>query len=225
MKKVVFSILVLLLLFSCKSYYIAPQFEYNTISHKTIAILPVEVDHIGNIPDELTTEDIENITQAESKAFQISFYNELLRSTRSGRNNIRVQVQDYRKTINLLDKNNIDIHDSWHMPNRELASILKVDAIVKTRIQKTRYMSDLASYGVEVAVHIVNVLANYHSWLWLPPHLTRSKEILAEYRLISDNDHLLWSINYDVDADWRSPAKEIIDSVTRRAAKKFPYRI
>ena len=225
MKQFTFLVWVSLLIISCKSYYIAPQFEYQTISHKKIAILPVEVDHIGNIPDELSREDIELITRAESKAFQISFYNEILRSTRRGKKNIRVELQDYTETLNILDKNQIEIYDSWHMNNRDLAMLLKVDAVVRARIQKTRYMSDLTSYGIDVAVHVVNILSNYQSWLWLPPHLSRSKEILAEYRLISDTDKLLWSISYDIDADWRSPSHEIIDNVTRRAARKFPYRI
>lgn len=34
----------------------------------------------------------------------------------------------------------------------------------------------------------------------------------------------VWPIAFDIDADWRRPSNEIIDEVSRRAARKFPYR-
>ena len=213
------------LLLSCKSFYISPQFDSKTESHQTMAILPVEVIHLGKVPPELSDNDIKEIEIAESKAFQISFYRELLNSTRRGRKNLKVQLQDYQKTLSVLSDHQISIQESWAMSSEQLSEILEVESVVRTRIEKTRFMSDLASYGIEVATHVVNVLSNYSVGWWLPAQLGRSKEIRAQYRLTSESDELLWSISFDVDADWRSPSREIIDNITRRAARKFPYRL
>ena len=87
-------------------------------------------------------------------------------------------------------------------------------------------MSDLASYGIEIGVHILDVMAPHTIWPFLPGDLTRSKEIRTMYALYDGVDgKTLWSISYDRDADWRQRANDIIDETNRQAARRFPYRI
>jgi hypothetical protein len=154
----------------------------------------------------------------------ISFYNEVLRSTRSGRKPIRVDVQHYDKTLSILKENNIDIRSSWKEDPAKLAKILGVDAVVKTRIEKHRLMSDLTSYGIDLGVHILGVLSDYKFLFWLPPDLAKSKEVKSSCSLLDKEGSTLWSISYDIDADWRKPANEIIDDINWKSAKRFPYR-
>ncbi|NND35374.1 MAG: hypothetical protein HKN76_22495, partial [Saprospiraceae bacterium] len=118
----------------------------------------------------------------------------------------------------------ISVTRSWRLDPQEIAMLLNVDAVVQARIVKTRFMSDLASYGIDVATHIVNLVTNYYVSPWLT-YATRSKEIDAEYSLISkDGGEVLWSISFSEGADWRQPSKVIIDGISRRAARYFPYR-
>jgi hypothetical protein len=216
--------LSLLIIPGCKSYYIASDFNVKTAGHKTVAILPFEMVFTGKKPEKLSNEEMQTIGEAESKAFMISFYNEILRSTRSGKNSITVNVQHFDKTLNILKSNNIDIRSSWNEDPGKLAALLGVDAVVKARIEKHRLISDLASYGIDLGVHILGVLSDYTIWFWLPPELAKSNEVKSYYSLVAKEGFTLWSIGYNKDANWRDSANEIIDGINRKSAKRFPYR-
>ena len=217
--------LVILSIVACTPYYLSSRFESTTADHQHIAVLPFEIRFTGLKPEKLTDEDVLELEEAESRAFQISFYHEILRSTKNGRRAIRVDIQDYQKTIDLLKDYNIGIRDSWEMAAHELAKILDVDAVVRARIEKARYMSDLTSYGIELGVEIVHHLTNFVLWPWVPGISNQSKAIIGDYTLYNKKDDTtLWSIAFEEGADWRRPAHEIIDEISRKAARKFPYR-
>ena len=218
-------VIVSLLILSCKPQYYATNFETKTATHKIIAVLPIEMHFIGQIPEKWTLDDIRQIEEAESQAFQISFYNEILRSTKSGRKPIRVDIQHYNKTWQLLEDHEIGIRESWRMSREKLALVLGVDAVVSARIKKTRFMSDLESYGIEVATEIVNIITDHKMFPFIPI-TAQNKEIVADYAVVDKNDGItLWSISFKVGADWRQPANQIIDNISRRAARNFPYRL
>jgi hypothetical protein len=210
-------------LWSCKAYYVAADFDARTAGHQTFAVLPFEMVFTGTRPEKLTEADMEVLAEAESKAFMISFYNEVLASTRHGRKPLRISLQHYDKTLSILEEHQIDIRSSWKEDPGRLAQLLGVDAVVKGRIQKHRIMSDLASYGIDIGVHILAAITDA-AWFWLP-EMTRSKEIDTNYSLLDREGTVLWSIAYDIDADWRRPADEIIDDINRRSVRKFPYRV
>ena len=214
-----------IVLFCCTPYYISNNFEIQTVNHKEIAILPFEMTYTGLISEELTEEDLILIEEAESIAFMTSYYNEVLRSTRSGKKPIRVNIQHYKNTLQLLDDNGINTFDSWNMKAEDLSEILQVDAVLRGYIEKNQLIPDLESFGIDVGIHILNILTNNALWPWLPYDLSKSKEVNTNYALIDGRDgSTLWSIAYEVEADWRRPANEIIDDVNRRSSKKFPYR-
>lgn len=226
-QKTPFLLYVLLvgILTGCTPYYIANQFETRTSDHRVIAVLPLEMVYSGKIPDDLTSEDVDKLGIAESKAFQISFHNEILRSTRSGRKPIRVDLLPYEKTWSTLEEAGIGIRESWRKDPAELAELLKVDAVVQGRIEKYRLMSDLQSFGIDVGAHILRTISDNSIWPWLPPHITRSKEIRAGYSLVDREDGtVLWSIARDINADWSRPSNDIIDDISRQSARRFPYR-
>lgn len=218
-------LILTLTLSGCVPYYIASNFDAQTADHKTIAVLPFEMIYTGYLPEGLTQEDLDEIGMAESQAFQISFYNEILRSTRSGKNPIRVSLQDHRKTMQILEENDVSIRDSWGENPEVLADMLDVDAVVRGRIEKYRLMSDLASYGIDLGAHILNVLTDHFFWPWLPLGFTKSKEIDSSYSLIdAKNGEVIWSVAFQEEADWSRRANDIIDETNRRGARKFPYR-
>ncbi len=211
---------------ACTPYFRSANFDTITADHTQIAVLPFEMYFTGKMPEDLTEQDILYIEEAESQAFQISFYNELLRSTKRGKKPLKVDIQHYKKTLNLLERKGINIRDSWDRSPEELAELLEVDAVVRARIEKARFMSDLESYGIEMSVQIINILTNYQWFPWFPPISSQNKEIIADFSLMEkEKGIVLWSISFDRGADWRQPANMIIDEISRRAAKKFPYRM
>jgi hypothetical protein len=229
MKRSSFFILVafwgLVLWSGCTPYYVTANFGERTARHETIAVVPFEMIYTGIIPDNLSPTELQDLEAAESQAFMISFYHEILRSTKSGKHPIRVDVQPYDRTLDLLAARDIGIQESWRMPADELARLLKVDAIVRARIEKNQLMPDLASYGIEVGVRVLQVLSDHHLWPLLPHEITKAKEIHGSYNLHDlTGETVLWSVGIKEEADWRMPANEIIDNFNRRAARKFPYR-
>lgn len=215
-----------LLLTACTPFFISHDFEIQTVYHKNIAILPFEMNYTGIIPDEIDDITLAEIELAESKAFTTSYYNEVLRSTKGGKKPIRVNIQHYQDTFRMLSDNGISINESWTMTGQDLASILQVDAVLRGHITKNQLITDLESFGIEFGLHILNVITENALWPWIPYNLSKSKEINANYTLIDGEDgSTLWSIAYEVEADWRQPADEIIDNVNRRSSRKFPYRI
>ena len=229
MKKIMQPLILISIVFllnCCTPFFISHDFDIQTSNHQTVAILPFEMKYTGIIPEELNEEDLMIIEEAESVAFMTSYYNEVLRSTRSGKKPIRVDIQHYKKTMQLLNDNKISILNSWNMKSEDLAQILQVDAVLKGYIEKNQLIPDLESFGIDVGIHILNIMTDNSLWPWIPFSLTKSKEVNTNYSLVNGQDGIiLWSIAYKIEADWRSPADQIIDDVNRRSSKKFPYRI
>ena len=156
-----YSGLLLLILFtSCAGhkYYTSSSFEQQTAKHKMIAVLPAEMIFTGTQPKNLSPEDIAAIEERESIAFQNSLYNSILRHANTKKYYTSVNVQDIGTTQKLLEENGISIRDSWKEDDKKLTKILGVDAVVRMRIQKKRYMSDLASMGVDMGKQVLYLI-------------------------------------------------------------------
>jgi hypothetical protein len=214
-----------LLLPSCATpYYLSEDFDYRTAFHREIAVLPVVVIYCGKIPSNLSEADIQTIEVAESRAFQISLHNEILRSTRGGKKPLRVDVQHYNTTLKILRQQGWEVRETWEADPAELAAALKVDAVVIARVEKMRFLTDLESLGIEVAIGVAEESKRCKWFPWIPLD-TRAETIYADFSLIDrESGATLWSIYLEKDADWREPANEVINGVTRKAAKHFPYR-
>ena len=196
-----------------------------TVDHQSVAVLPVEMIFQGKAPKGLTAEDIWQIEEGESLAFQASLYNYLLdRSSPHRRRPVWVAIQPIDITNRLLAESGLAVRDTWAVPADELARVLGVDAVVRTRVQKTRYLSDLGSFGIAVGVHVLlEALEEEH--LWLLPWGPRTHDIYAEGELIeARSGKMLWKVAVNRDTDWSRPANDVIRGVTRKLAKKFPYR-
>ena len=210
---------------ACNPHFISHRFTELTTEHQTIAVLPFEIRFTGLMPSQMLEQDIVLIEEAESRAFQYSFYNELLRRTRRAQRSLSVEVQDHGKTLALLAKHDITIRESWDMLPEDLAPLLGVDAVVRARIQKARIMSDLASLGIDIGRDLINRIARIPLRSWLNGFSANNKVVVADYAIFDKtNSTTLWSVEFQQEADWRRPAHEMIDQISRRAIRKFPYR-
>ena len=213
----------IIIISSCsRKNYAYSYFEQQTVNHKMIAVLPAEIIITGKQPKNLTAQQIDSIEEDESKAFQVSLQNSILRHANSNRYYMYVGMQDISATLSLLQQNNIGIRDSWKMDSKSLAKLLGVDAVVRMQVTKRRYLSDYASYGVGVAEQI----------LWntgvggrvpLPNNAAKTNDIAVSCNLISDNI-TLWNDYYKAASDWNNPANVIIDNITNRFGSNFPYK-
>lgn len=221
--KPILLLLVALSMMSCsKSFYVVDHFEETTQNHESIAILPVEMIYLGKKPKSLSAEEIKQIEIEESKIFQASIFHEILGSTKRGKKPLRVEVQAYQTTLAMLEDKGISIHESWSMDPQDLMSILEVDAVLKGRVEKTRYMSDLTSYGIETGGRILSdVLPGGYSYT----PVAISKAVDVSYSLVDTNGrHTLWSMDRSMNSTYRRNSQDMIDILNHRVAKKFPYR-
>lgn len=219
-------LLLLVVLNACTTVdYTSPRFAEAAIDHRQIAVLPVEMMFSGRAPKDLTADDILRIEEVESLAFQATLYHYLLdRSSENRRRPIWVSIQPIDVTNRVLTEEGLAIRDTWAMPAEDVAERLGVDAVVRTRVHKTRYLSDLASFGIDLGIHVLlDALDEDH--IWPLPLGPTTYEIHAEGELLAaDDGALLWKVAVDRETNWTQPGNDVVRGVTRKLAKKFPYR-
>ncbi|MCP5102441.1 MAG: hypothetical protein GY950_03630 [bacterium] len=216
-------LLAVMIQFCGHRIYTDPVFIEKTNGHRVIAVLPFEMIFTGKQPKKLNPQQIQKIEEVESIAFQNSLYHALFHQTTRYRYPVRIDIQPVEKTNRILDKHNIGIRDSWDIDSDELARLLRVDAVVRTRVEKRRYMSGLASFGIEVGNIILNTLLEDSPLSIFVPNPT--KRIKAGCYLYNGRDGaVLWGFDVVDEADWTLPANAVMDGVNHHFAKRFPYR-
>jgi hypothetical protein len=218
---IAFPVIALLFFSSCgHKHYTSTLFEQQTAGHRTIAILPAEMIFTGTQPKNLKPEDIAMIEETESRSFQNSLFNGILRHANSKRYTSTIMVQDIGTTQKLLEENGITVRGSWKEDDRRLAQMLGVDAVVRMRIQKKRYMSDLASMGIDYGKQ---VLSQIGTGFPLPYVSSKTNDIYASCNIVSNNQ-TLWNNSYQRGADYNRPSDEVINDITDNFGKSFPYK-
>jgi len=218
---------MLLLATACSTVnYESPQFVERAQHHQVIAVLPFEMILDGDPPGNLTAEQIARIEEAESVAFQEAYYYRLLHQSSAHRKHpIRIAIQPVETTNRLLRAAGVGVRDSWAMSAKSLASVLRVDAVISTSVQKTRYLSDGESFGVDLGLEVVNAVTEGRLAPVLPWGLVKTHDIWANCELIDSLDGaVLWQTDFAQATDWQYPANQVIAGFTEELAKKFPYR-
>jgi hypothetical protein len=206
--------------------YTNNAFEQSTAQHRLVAVLPAQVVLTGKKPDKLTDADIAKQELAESRAFQQSLYNNILRYANDKKNYTTVQVQPLDKTASLLKAKNIDFRDVASMDDKALCTALGVDAVVRMSIQKTRYMSGMAAYGGAVLNDAVFQTIGVFipgTVVGVPKANTKTDDVIASCS-VESNGAVLWNDSYTKEADWRRPANEIMEGITVKFGQNFPYK-
>lgn len=212
-----------LVLASCsRRYYTASNFEEKTEDHKVVAILPAEVIMSGKMPKNLSEEDIAKTEESESINFQYALLNSILRHANTGKYITTVNFQDLITTKKILEEHNISVRDSWKSDDTELAKLLGVDAVIRMRVEKRRYMSDEASYGIDVAKQII-YKTGAGSKVPVPNSVGKTYDIWATCNLLSDHQ-TLWNNNYKRSTDYDTPANVIVEWITNSFGENFPYK-
>ena len=203
-------------------YYTSSFFDQQSAKHKSIAVLPAEMIFTGIQPKNLSLEDISKIEETESSTFQNFLYNGILRHANTKKYMTLVSVQDISTTQKLLEENNISIRNSWKEDDKKLAKILGVDAVVRMRVQKKRYMSDLASMGIDVGRQVLSQIGTTAKFP-VPYVPNKTNDIYASCNVVSNNQ-TLWNDNYERSSNYNSPSEAVIDDIADNFGKHFPYR-
>jgi hypothetical protein len=206
--------------------YQSPQFAERASHHQVIAVLPFEMVLTGNPPDNLDPQQMAAIEEAESVAFQEAYYFRLLNQSSVRRKRpIVIEIQPVTDTNQQLAEAGIGVRDSWAMSSKALAKVLRVDAVVRTTVQKTRYLSDGESFGIDLGLQIVNDVTEGRLAAFLPWGRVATSDIWASCELVDSLDGaVLWQDEIARATDWSYPPEQVIAGFTRELARKFPYR-
>ncbi|MCH2080967.1 MAG: hypothetical protein MK226_01190 [Saprospiraceae bacterium] len=225
MRLSLFVLTVLIITTSCSNQYRRYQtsaYEELENQHNILAVLPVETLMTGRISHEMSDKQIEAIEMAESKAFQVALYDQLARRSGSRRGEIRVNFQHYSQTNALLQEAGISYKDAQTMAPGKLAEILQVDAVVRTRVQKEKYLTDLESFGIQLAQNIAFLTNRTNFGIFAS---SRTSDVLVSISTLDTNTGVpTWTLEQDCPTFWNKRTAEIIEDITVWTARRFPYR-
>ncbi len=220
-----FAVLMIVLISSCSRQ----RFQTNAYGdlakeHHILAILPVEMVMTGRIPAELTKEDIDKIEEGESKAFQMALFSELSRGSGSRRNDIGVNFQHFDVTNDLLEEAGISFREAWTTSPVKLAKILGVDAVVKSRVEKQQYLTDLEGFGISLASRIANIMLPYSPFGGFVR--TRTSDVWASCSVLdSEAGVSVWASRQKCPTYWNRPTQDVVVDISRAMCRRFPYRV
>jgi hypothetical protein len=202
--------------------YASRDIDARTIGHQQVAIVPPVISYTGPIPGDLSKEDQIAIDVGESRMYQNSLYNFLLRKSYK---NVRVDMQPIEKTNSLLRDAGINTHESWRMQPQELAEVLGVDAVIRLQVDESRYMSDMAGLGIDAGRAVINSIFFGPSVYPFPVPVTRTADIRSSCSIFDARDgSLIWKMGVIRSTNWSRLPEMVVDDVNRKFARNFPYR-
>lgn len=210
MKKFLPFILLLVLVTGCAKIYQAPNFERATRSHKTVAILPFEVNiNAKNLPKNVTQEMIKADEEQTALNAQNQVYSFFLRQLSRG--NYTVEFQDIDKTNALLKKANLpDAASLTSMSKDEIAQTLGVDAVITGKLVMEKPMKD----GAAIAIGVLFGIWGNTNQVFTTLTIHDGKE-----------GKLLWKYDWTASGSVGTSTETLIRQLMRNVSKKFPYQV
>jgi hypothetical protein len=218
-----FALLLFVFLSSCaRQRYQTAAYDRLSDQHLTLAVLPSQTIMTGRIPPEMSEADRLRIEENESYAFQVAIFDEVTERSGTRSNDIVIDLQHYSETNSKLREAGLSLRESWDMSPTELAEILGVDAVIRTSIRKDMFLTDLESFGVNVAWQVLSTLGANP----LPFLITdKTSDVFLSAAVIDGSSGIsVWSTDKTVATDWNTRHSEIVRRLARIMARRFPYR-
>ena len=208
MKKLFYSFFLVVVCSCGPKIYKSADFSNALAKHKSVAILPAEVN-IQLRPNQtknLSAEQIQEMANKTAIDIQEKMYGWFLR--RGDKYDYTVTFQDVTKTNAKLREAGIKYFDLKTTDRAKLANILGVDAIMQDRVNMEKPMSEGAAIAVGLLVgtwgstNKVETTINIHD---------------------GTSGNLLWKYDYEASGSVGSSSTKLVDALMRNATKKFPY--
>lgn len=214
-----------IILASCsKSFYTSTHFERRTENHEIIALLPPKVNLYGNLPQNLSPEDIINIEANESRLYQSMLYSAVL-GQKQKKKSIRVEIQSMDYSNRILKTNGIGPHNIEQYSTWEILEMLDVDAVVYTTVNNNRIMSDMTSMGIDIGRGLLEILIrDPEVTSRVPSGMDKTNDLDILVSLKDYSGLTLWEMSHHGEANWKYQDDDIMAFVNRRVSKYFPYR-
>ncbi|NND58971.1 MAG: hypothetical protein HKN49_01750 [Gammaproteobacteria bacterium] len=196
--------MIILFLSGCATVYETESFDDLTASHKTVAILEPEVGiDLRKLPDGMTQEDVRKLEVDEAGIMYDALYSRFLNRYQKGE--YTVSFQDVDETQVILRRNNVA--DTSTMTKQELAEMLGVDAVISTKIRRSKPMGTGAAIATTLlfgfgVTNEVSVNLKVHD---------------------GASGTLLWSYDHEVSGNLGSSAEGLAENLMKGISRRFPY--
>lgn len=191
-----------------KEIYTHPKFDSIAHNHTQLAILPFDV-LINLRPKEkekLKPGELEQIQKKEGEAVQSAIQTYFLK--KKEKEDFKVNFQDISKTNALLLKNGWTIDSLRAKTKEEVCTLLGVDGLISGTLNTDKPMSEGTSIALGVAFGF-----------WGP---TNSGKCTINVHEAKEGE-LLWKYEKTLSRSLGSDINTIINTMMRKASKKFPY--
>lgn len=190
------------------SIYTATNFSEVKSAHKTVAILPFEVQiDTKRLPKGVTAATLQDQQKSTGFAVQNSVYAYLLKEM--SKNKYTVDFQDIDKTNSLILQSGISYEDLRKLSKEEACKLLGVDAVIGGKVITSRPMSDGAALALGVLVGAWGSTNNTHATVTIHD---------------KSESKLLWKYDYQASGSIGSSSENLTNALMRSVSKKFPYR-
>ncbi len=193
--------------------YEAPELEKIVQTHKSIAILPMQVtmtDVKANSRNRTPQEELDAKAADYQKNFQNAMYAWFLKRKQKGRM-MDVAIQDVDRTNTLLKKNGIESSEDLESYTKdELATILEVDAVFGGSVATS---SSFSKGGATALAVLTGVSVK-----------TGDADVFIKL-FDAEEGEMIWSFSRTVASNYTNTPDDVVDYLMKRVSKRFPYRI
>ena len=208
---------------SSKVYNNKSYLKQVNLKGKKVAILPVEVELTGRMPNNFTALKKQHAEESESKLIQNQIYSQYLFKSNSGsRKKTSIDLMNVDQVNSRLMEEGIDVRQSWSMNPDSLGKLLGADMVLRVRVKKNRIMSDAASFGIGVASTVLgNILNKDNSQSTSVNGSAKTYNMFLDAALSDVNTHaVITKFTHNADASWNRPPEEVIESSGRKIVRK-----
>ncbi|MFK7775934.1 MAG: hypothetical protein AB8F94_27670 [Saprospiraceae bacterium] len=196
-------------------------FENDKSNIEKIAVLPFEIIFTGKIPKAVDEQMLEQIELEESVTFQNSFSKILI--DQNDENSF--SIQPVQKTLDILNNKNIQVRESWKMHPQQLAKILGVDAVVKSRIKRKIEIPNKKTQRHNTVIQILNITGIFSG---VPAPLPQTQNpnfqnIKADYVLVESKEgDIIWKKSTSWSGDKNIALPQKADLINQNSYFIFP---
>ena len=214
MKQFVIAVLLSLLLpfgvtAQSREIYTNPKFRELSKSHKTLAVLPIDVT-LQLRPNEVAknggAEGVARLEQREGLDVQNALHSYFLK--RKSENDLTIDVQDPARTNALLLQSGLTADKLAAQTPDQIAKILGVDAIITGTFSSSQPMSGGAAIAMTVLVGFAGP--------------TNTGQLSLSIKDGASGE-LLWKYDKALSRGLGSDTNTIVTTIMRKASRQFPY--
>jgi hypothetical protein len=220
---VLFSYLAII---SCSSSRNATDdFKQATANHQVVALLPIQLAYSGELPKEMKPDEIKALQERESEKIQEQLYFELLRNNHPRKRYPKViTYQSLQTTNSVLKEKGISTEDIYKKDAREIATLLNVDALLFTKIERRILIADKANIAINAGQRTVDWVLSAAGKNIRTPNLPAGRIYFSITLNEAEKGNTLWVVNDATEYGSKYTNEDVIRSFAEYAARKIPYR-